>query len=33
MGGGGGVGGGVPEQGGGGPSVFEPMVRSGSCNF
>ena len=28
--GGGGVG---PEQRGGGSSVFEPLVRGGSCNF
>ena len=26
-------GGGGPEQRGGGPSVFEPLVRGGSCNF
>ena len=28
-----GGGGGGPEQRGGGPSVFEPLVRGGSCNF
>ena len=26
-------GGGGPEQRGGGSSVFEPLVRGGSCNF
>ena len=25
--------GGGPEQRGGGSSVFEPLVRGGSCNF
>ena len=29
----GGGGGGGPEQRGGGSSVFEPLVRGGSCNF
>ena len=28
-----GGGGGGPEQRGGGSSVFEPLVRGGSCNF
>ena len=29
----GGGGGGGPKQRGGGSSVFEPLVRGGSCNF
>ena len=31
--GGGGGGEGGPEQRGGGSSVFEPLIRGGSCNF